>query len=85
MTCPRTKTTFGFVDEGLESRDLQEAAALRDGIDEQETIGPADGRLQRGHRALLDKVNHQRHFRSATQAVKSKNTVPHLVRLLTEV
>jgi len=49
-----TETLFGFVDECLELRDLQEAEALCDGIEQQETISPADGGLQRSHCALLE-------------------------------
>lgn len=53
-SCPLlTQALFGLVDETLELRDLQEAEALGDGVEQQETVRPADGGLQRGHGAVL--------------------------------
>ncbi|TNN52604.1 hypothetical protein EYF80_037182 [Liparis tanakae] len=47
------QTLLGLLDELLEPRDVQEAEALRDGVEQQEAVRPADGRLQRRRRALL--------------------------------
>jgi len=49
----RTQTLLGSLDELLEPRDVQEAEALRDGVEQQEAVRPADGRLQGRRRALL--------------------------------
>lgn len=49
-----TQILLGLVNERLELWDLQEAEALCDGVQQQETISPANGRLQRSYRALLE-------------------------------
>lgn len=49
-----TQILLGLVNERLELWDLQEAEALCDGVQQQETISPANGRLQRTYRALLE-------------------------------
>ena len=51
-----TQALLGLFDEFLEARDLQEAEALCDGVEQQETVSPADRRLQRSHSALLEKI-----------------------------
>lgn len=53
VASPLTQALFGLVDEPLELRGLQEAEALGDGVEQQETVRPADGGLQRGHGAVL--------------------------------
>lgn len=51
-----TQTLFCLVNEFLKSRDIQEADALCDGVEQQEAVCPADGGLQRSHRALLAEI-----------------------------
>lgn len=53
----RTERVFGFVNKRLESRNLHEGEALGDGVQQEETISPADGGLQRRRETLLDLQN----------------------------
>lgn len=56
ISSPHTQALFGLVDKFLEPRDLQEAEALCDGVEQQETVSPADRCLQSSHGALLEKI-----------------------------
>lgn len=49
-----TQALFGLVDEPLESRDLQKAKPLCDGVEKQEAVRPADGGLQGSCGAFLE-------------------------------